>query len=59
MSLVERNVEGMHIKKIRNLLLHFPVVLMCSWMMVKRGENPFESFILWIVRTKADMETDG
>ena len=39
MSLVERNVEGMHIKKIRNLLLHFPVVLMCSWMMVKRGEK--------------------
>lgn len=37
--LVERNVEGMHIKKIRNLLLHFPVVLMCSWMMVKRGEK--------------------
>ena len=31
--------EGMHIKKIRNLLLHFPVVLMCSWMMVKRGEK--------------------
>lgn len=30
---------GMHIKKIRNLLLHFPVVLMCSWMMVKRGEK--------------------
>lgn len=28
-----------YIKKIRNLLLHFPVVLMCSWMMVKRGEK--------------------
>lgn len=25
----------------------------------ERRKNPFESFILWIVRTKADMETDG